>query len=160
MAKTDRTPGKAAIVRQLMSAPIAICRPESDLAAAAKMMWDHDCGFLPVVNSAGAVAGVVTDRDICMATATRRLLPEQISATQAMSSHVRACLPDDTVTEALATMKTFQVRRLPVIDADGRLQGVISVNDIVLAAKGVAATDIVSALAAICAHRQLDVADE
>lgn len=160
MAKTDSATGKTAIVRNLMSAPTAICRPDSDLAAAAKLMWDHDCGFLPVVNAAGTVAGVVTDRDICMATATRRLLPEHISAAQAMSGHVHACLPDDAVTDALAAMKTFQVRRLPVIDANGRLQGVISLNDIALATKGVAATDVVSALAGICAHRQLDVAAE
>jgi CBS domain-containing protein len=128
------------------------------LAAAAKLMWDGDCGFLPVVDAAGTVAGVLTDRDICMATATRRLLPEHISAAQVMTSPVHACLEDDTLGDVLEVMKKSQVRRLPVIDANGRLRGVISMNDIVLARPAVPAKDIVSALAGICAHRHLEAA--
>jgi len=146
-------------VRDVMSAPAETCRPETDLAAVAKLMWDHDCGFVPVVGAAGALVGVITDRDICIATTTRRLLPEHISAAQAMSSPIHACLPTDTTSEALATMKQFRIRRLAVIDKDGHLRGVISLNDIVLASerKGEpAAKDIVSALAGICAHRSIE----
>ncbi len=91
-------------------------------------MWDHDCGFVPIVDAAGRVAGVVTDRDICI---------------------------------ALAEMKRFRVRRLPVVTADGTLQGIVSMNDIVLASEqreGPAPADIVSTLAAICAHRGVTAA--
>lgn len=145
-------------VKDTMSTPAATCRPDTDLAAVARLMWDHDCGFVPVIGASGAVIGVVTDRDICMATATRRLLPEHISAGQTMASPVHTCMPTDRASDALATMKQFRIRRLPVVDANGHLQGVTSMNDIVLAseAKGEpGAKDVVATLAAICSHRTL-----
>jgi CBS domain-containing protein len=155
----EETGERAMKARDVMSHPPCTCGPNTDLAAVAKIMWDHDCGFVPVVDASGMVAGVVTDRDICMATSTRRLLPEHISAAQAMTAPIHACLSDDGIKDVLATMKQFRIRRVPVIDADGRLQGVISLNDIVLASSGKRepqASDIVSAMAAICAHRQIE----
>ena len=149
-------------VKQIMTNHIATSRPETDLAAISKLMWDRDCGFVPVVDAAGKVVGVITDRDICIASATRRLLPEQITAEQAMKRPpIHSSQPEDTIEKALATMKQFQVRRLPVIAADGTLKGIISMNDIVLTAQqkeGPMPADIVSALAAICAHRPAKVA--
>ena len=67
-------------VRALMTSDVETCRPDTDLAAVARAMWDRDCGFIPVIDAAGALRGVVTDRDICIASATRRLLPEYMSA--------------------------------------------------------------------------------
>ena len=147
--------------RDLMSQPPYTCAPNADLATVAQLMWDHDCGFVPVVDASGIVAGAVTDRDICIATATRRLLPEHIVASQVMTTPIRACLSDDSVSDVLAMMKDFRIRRVPVIDANGRLQGVISLNDIVLAAtgkRGPRASEVVSTMAAICAHRQIETA--
>lgn len=148
-------------VRELMSTNVHACQPDTDLGTVAGMMWDHDCGFIPVVNAAGDVLGVITDRDICIAAATRRLPPERISAAQTMSGHVRACLADDPISTALKTMKQFKVRRLPVIDSDGTLRGIISMNDIARAAevnKAVPAKDVLSALAGICEPRSLSMA--
>jgi CBS domain-containing protein len=144
--------------RDVMTVDVQSCRTDTDLAAVAKLMWDHDCGIVPVVNPAGAVVGVVTDRDICIATTTRRLLPERISAAQAMHSPVHTCLADDSIESVLATMKQFKVRRLPVVGPNGGLAGIVSMNDIVLASerrKEPAFDQVVSTLAAICAHRSL-----
>lgn len=149
-------------VKQIMATDTATAQPDTNLAAISKLMWDRDCGFVPVVDAAGKVVGVLTDRDICIASATRRLPPEQIPAAQAMRRPpVHITQPEATIENALATMKQFQVRRLPVIDADGTLKGVVSMNDIVLASQqkeGPAMADVVSALAAICAHRPVAVA--
>ena len=149
-------------VKQVMTTDIATCRPDTNLAVVAKLMWDKDCGFVPVVDAAGKVAGVITDRDICIASATRRLLPDQIAAAQAMRRPpVHTTQPEEAIEKALATMKQFQVRRLPVIAADGTLKGVVSMNDIVLAAQqkeGPAPADIVSTLSAICAHGPAKIA--
>jgi CBS domain-containing protein len=147
--------------RDVMSQPPYTCGPNTDLATVAKIMWDHDCGFVPVVDASGSVTGAVTDRDICIATSTRRLLPEHISAAQAMTSPIHACLPDDDINDVLATMKQSQIRRLPVIGADGRLRGVISLNDIVLAStdkREPRAADVIATMAAICAHRRIAAA--
>jgi CBS domain-containing protein len=142
--------------RDLMSTPPQACQPTTDLAAIAHLMWDYDCGFVPVVEADGRLAGVITDRDICIAAATRRHLPERIAASQAMSTSVHACLPDDDVTSVLSAMGRYQVRRLPVVDTHGRLQGVVSMNDVVRAvgkAGAPTATAVVDALAGICAPR-------
>ena len=143
-------------IKQIMTAKVATCRPESDLASVAKLMWDNDCGFVPVIDTAGRVLGVLTDRDICIASATRRLLPEQIKAIDAMTRAVQTCLADDSIETVLAAMKQYRVRRLPIVGTDGTLKGVVSMNDIVMAAdkrQGPEAGAIVSALAGICAHR-------
>lgn len=147
--------------RDVMSTPPQTCQPGTDLAAVTKLMWDKDCGFVPVVDAAGRLAGVVTDRDICVAAATKRQPPERIAASQAMSPGVHACLPGDTLDSVLGAMAKFQVRRLPVIDADGQLLGVVSMNDIVRAVGrrgGPSASAVVSALSAVCAPRTLEVA--
>jgi CBS domain-containing protein len=149
-------------IKQIMTADIATGRPDTNLAVVAKLMWDCDCGFVPIVDSAGKVAGVITDRDICIASATRRLLPEQITAAEAMRRPpIHTVQPEDTPEKALATMKQFHVRRLPVIAADGTLKGVISMNDLVLASQqkeGPVPAEITTTLAAICAHRPAKVA--
>ena len=145
-------------VRDIMTTDVQACRPDTDLAAVAKLMWDHDCGFVPVVDPRGAVGGPITDRDICIAAGTRGLPPQHIAAFQTMGGPVRACLPDDTLTNVLATMKQFKVRRLPVIDANGLLKGIVSMNDIMLATertKGPALKEIVATMAAICEHRAI-----
>ncbi|MEW6544882.1 MAG: CBS domain-containing protein [Nitrospirota bacterium] len=59
-------------VRDVMTSPVQYCAPETNPAEAATKMWDSDCGILPVVDSTGRVVGLITDRDICMAAATRR----------------------------------------------------------------------------------------
>jgi CBS domain-containing protein len=58
-------------VQDIMTQEVQCCGPDTNLAAAAKMMWDSDCGALPVVNIEGHLLGVITDRDICRAAATR-----------------------------------------------------------------------------------------
>lgn len=153
--------GRPMTVSEVMSTPVHTCQPDTDLAQVAHVMWEHDCGFVPVVDAGGLVVGVITDRDICIATATRRLLPEHMSAGQTMARSLHACLPDDGLDAALSAMKQAQVRRLPVVDARGHLVGVLSMNDIVRAAGrrgGPAASAVVGTLSGICAPRRVETA--
>jgi CBS domain-containing protein len=145
-------------LRDVMTTDVETCRPETDLASVVKMMWDRDCGFIPVVDVARTLRGVLTDRDICIASATRRVLPEYMTARQVMTHPVHACLPGDDVSEALRAMRQYKVRRMPVIDSNGIVRGVVSMNDIVLACEqglGPDPKEVISALAAICVHRVL-----
>jgi CBS domain-containing protein len=143
-------------VQDLMSAPARSCQPETNLVSVIGLMWDHDCGFVPVVDGTGEIVGAITDRDICVAAATCCLLTEQIAAAHIMSQPVYVCRIDDTIEQALAIMKLCRIRRLPVVDGHRRLLGVLSITDLVRNAgeKGApTSTAVVAALAAIGARR-------
>jgi CBS domain-containing protein len=119
-------------VADVMTKSPAYGSPQTNLAAAVEILWKHNCGVLPIVNSQEKVVGLVTDRDICVALGTRNRLPSEITVSEVASGKVVACKPDDDLRAALATMAKAKVRRLPVIDATGKLQGVLSIDDVVL----------------------------
>jgi len=144
----------------IMTRDVQSCRPEANLAQAAALMWDYDCGAMPVVDDSNRVIGIITDRDIAIAAATKGRRATDISVGEVMSGNVYACARDEDVKSALKTMRRERVRRLPVIGGDGRLAGILSVNDIVLHAeegKGkqapeISYDDIVSTFKAVCEH--------
>lgn len=148
-------------VLEIMMGTPYFCHPESNLGEAAELMWKGNCGFLPVVGSEGNVVGVVTDRDICIALGTRGRPPGEVVVADVMLKKVYSCAPEDDVRVALGTMRDGRVRRLPVVAKEGRLVGVISVDDVLLRAETasvgkagrVSAEEIVSALRAISAHQ-------
>src|SRR4051812_27450098 len=112
-------------VRALATTQVHTCSAEDSLARAAELMWEHDCGVVPVTQDS-RVVGLVTDRDICMATYTQGRPPAEIRVGDVMSKGVHACSPDDSVASALSQMAAKRVRRLPVIDSDGRLIGILA----------------------------------
>ncbi|MDE3155444.1 MAG: CBS domain-containing protein [Acidobacteriota bacterium] len=118
-------------VRDLMVRTVVSCTADTTLAQAAELMHAHNCGALPVVDAAGRVYGMVTDRDICMGVAPRHLPPAHIAVREVMAHRVHACGPDDDVLVTLATMRGHGVRRLPVIDDSGHLEGIVSVSDVI-----------------------------
>jgi CBS domain-containing protein len=122
-------------VRRIMTSNVAACSPDTILSAAAGLMWHYDCGVIPVIDENRKVVGVITDRDICMAAAMSNQPASQIVVSEIISGEVFACAPEDEVSEALATMQRRQVLRLPVVDRGGTLQGILSMNDIVLRAE-------------------------
>ena len=150
-------------VQDIMTSDVRCCGPDTNLAAAAKMMWDSDCGALPVLNVQGQVMGMITDRDICMAAATKNKPASDITVWETVSGIAQTCHLSDDVHTALDIMKREKVRRLPVVDEDGILQGIVAINDFVLLAgeaKGGKAPalsyeDVVRTMKAISAHRVL-----
>jgi CBS domain-containing protein len=147
-------------VQDFMTHGVRTVRPQDSLAAAAKAMWDGDCGALPVVDGE-RVAAMLTDRDICMAAYTQGRQLAEIPVATAMSKRLVTCRANDAVGVAEARMREHQVRRLPVIDARQRLVGILSLNDIALLAaeesargqREVTAEEVGATLAAICRHR-------
>ncbi len=126
-------------------------------------MWDSDCGALPVLNAQGRVMGMITDRDICMAAATKNKPPSEITVWETTSGKAYTCQLSDDVHTALDIMKRERVRRLPVVDEDGVFQGIIAMNDFLLVAQeargrglpAVSYEDVVNTMKAISAHRML-----
>ena len=119
-------------VEQLMTKTVSSCLPDDTTNQAARIMWEHDCGFVPVVecHESERVVGVVTDRDICIAAYTKNRPLDQIRLRDLMSTDIRACRASDEVSEAEHTMRSAQVHRLPVLDDAGQLLGVLSLADV------------------------------
>jgi len=139
-------------IEQIMTPSPVTCGLSDNLAEVVERMWDANCGIVPVVDDAGHVIGVITDRDICIASATRGRAPGEIGAEDMQRKPVVCCRPDDDVRTALRLMTVHRVRRLPVTTDEGILHGVVSLDDIALAAgtrTTVSAADVLSAMKAI-----------
>ena len=151
-------------VAEIMKVDVEICAPDDNLAAAASRMWDADIGCLPVVSADGRVVGMVTDRDICMAALTRGQALREVPVSVAMATEILFCSPEATLVEAEEIMRSGQVRRLPVIDSDGSLAGIVSLNDLARLAgremgrknRDLSAQEVAATLAAISAPRQMN----
>jgi CBS domain-containing protein len=143
-------------VKDIMTSDPVTCTPRTTLASAAHLMWEADCGVLPVVHD-GKLVGVVTDRDMFIALATRDRRASTMAVGEVLNRPVLTCGPEDDVHDAMATMKRSHVRRLPVVGFGDTVLGVISMNDIVLATTGAArelrSDEVVETFQSICAHQ-------
>lgn len=113
-----------------MSAAPATCSPSDSLNAAAQIMWEEDCGVVPVVDSAGTLVGIITDRDICMACYTQGKPPAEITVASAMSQAAYGVRLEATLAQVIDVMKTRRVRRVPILSPDGHLLGIVSLADL------------------------------
>ena len=119
-------------VKEVMTKAVRTCTPETNLAEAARSMWMGNCGVLPVIDDRSEVAGMITDRDICIATGCRRRDPATILVGEVVTKQAYACSPYSDVVEALEIMRQKDVRRLPVLDSTGKLCGLLSMDDVAL----------------------------
>jgi CBS domain-containing protein len=122
-------PSKAP-VHDIMRVRVFTCSLDDTLHRAAQIMWEKDCGCLPVIDSSRHVHAVITDRDICMAALTQGVALAATQVSSAMSRSLAVCSPDDSVGAAEELMRDRQIRRVPVVDASGMLVGMISLGDI------------------------------
>lgn len=144
-------------IKEAMSQPVVTCPASATLDNAARLMWEYDCGVVPVIDENGRLAGVVTDRDICMAAYTQGKPLHAIAVTSAMARDVVTVNAGEPVETAEHLMSERQVRRLPVLDGDSQLVGIVSMNDLArLAARSKRSAvdrELVSTLAAVCQPR-------
>lgn len=118
-------------VKELMSHHSQTCSMGSNLEQVSLSMWNGDFGVMPVIDDQQHVIGVITDRDIAMATALQHRTSSQICVGDVVhQTSVVTCTPEDDVELALEHMETAKVRRLPVTDTDGHLAGMLSLADI------------------------------
>jgi CBS domain-containing protein len=143
-----------------MTHTVHTCSPETSMNEAAYQMWAGDYGVLPVVDPDRRVVGMITDRDMFMGAHFQGKRLEDMTVADSMSRYVYSCLTSDPIEEVIRTMGDKGVRRIPVLDQQGKLAGILSLND--LARHLVALGDrersrltarFVEALAAICESR-------
>jgi CBS domain-containing protein len=141
--------------QEIMVEPIITCQSTESLADAARKLWDHDCGALPIVNDEGILVGMLTDRDICMAALTQGKLLPDMAIPHAMSKVVYAVTATTPVREVKELMAVQQIRRVPVVDAKGKPIGIITANDLIRAASrsGEGMTKVLQTMASICHPR-------
>lgn len=119
-------------VEKIMSRHVATCTPRDSLQQAARLMWDGDCGCLPVIAPGGVLVGMITDRDICMAALFQGKALRDITVEETMAKKVLTCRASDEVKDAQQLMENEQIRRLPVVGNQGELIGILSIADLVL----------------------------
>jgi CBS domain-containing protein len=119
-------------IAEVMTPGPITCTPDTSVAEAAHLMWEGDCGVLPVVSDR-VLQGVVTDRDLFIALGTRDAKASALTVGSVTRRSPVTCMPRDDVHQAMGKMKTHRVRRLPVVDKDGTLVGIVSMNDLLLA---------------------------
>jgi len=120
-------------VAELMSQDLACCRPETSLQDVARMMAEHDCGSIPVIEERGGqriLRGIVTDRDIVCRTIAQGINPLEATAADCMSTPCHTVNMGDEVDEVCHTMEEHQVRRVPVVDDSGNCCGIVAQADL------------------------------
>jgi len=117
-------------VADIMTREVATCAAGDSLNRAAQLMWERRCGAIPVVDQDGRAAGLLTDRDVCMAAYTQGRRLDDVTVDTAMSRPARTCTPTASAEEAEDLMMAYAVRRLVVVDSDGRVAGVVSIDDV------------------------------
>ena len=119
-------------VKDLMTADPSCCTMDTSLEEVARMMVQCDCGEIPVIERQDLrkVVGVVTDRDIVTRVVAQGLNPLALTAAAAMSSPAVTIKDHDEVDEVIRVMETHQIRRVPVVDQNGEICGIVSLADI------------------------------
>jgi CBS domain-containing protein len=146
-------------VNDVMVKNVKVCRPEQNLAEVTATMWDSCCGALPVLDSCGRVQGMITDRDICIALGTRDMRASELMVKDVSLPRFFSCMGEDDALVALRTMVAQNVRRLPVVDLNGGVTGILSIDDLILSAerepagRGISYDDVVEAVKAILNRR-------
>jgi CBS domain-containing protein len=143
-------------VRDIMTQPATTCVPDTSIAIAANLMEEHDCGVLPVVDGRRRLVGLVTDRDLLLAAAGARRNKSVGTVREAMNTSVATCFPADDLSVAVNKMRTEGVRRLPVVDHDRHVIGLLSIDDVVrwgVQADGLTAAEVVATFEGICERR-------
>lgn len=142
-------------IKNLMTSPAVTVQPNDTLAHAANLLWNHDCGALPVVDKEGRVGAMVTDRDVCIAAWSNGKPLAELRVRDAMSKSVVTARADDSLGLAVDRMAMHQLHRLPIVDEHERPVGILSLND--LARRGDKDPEVgkraLQALAAVCRLR-------
>ncbi|HKP01563.1 MAG TPA: CBS domain-containing protein [Nitrospiraceae bacterium] len=119
-------------IQEVMTPNPMCCMPENTSTRAALIMRELNVGIVPVVKSSTdqSLVGVVTDRDLCLGVVAMDRHPQAVQVRQCMSTNMIACQPDEDIHRAARLMEEHQVRRIPVIDTQGRLLGMVSTADL------------------------------
>lgn len=116
-------------IAEIMSRDVQLASPQQSLQEAARMMAELDVGAIPVADN-DRLVGMLTDRDICVRAVAAGRSPKECKVGEIMSADVKYVFEDETTEDLARNMSTLQVRRMPVLDRDKRLVGIVSIGDL------------------------------
>src|SRR6185437_88608 len=121
-------------ISEVMTPDPACCAVDDTAQTAAIVMRELNIGIIPVVDNetSNRLVGVVTDRDLCMDVIAEGLNPNSVLLANCMVTQVVCCRPDEDMETVLKLMQEYQVRRIPVVDEDNRIAGIVTTADMVL----------------------------
>ncbi len=120
------------LIKDVMTRTPVCCAPKDKLDTVAKLMVEHECGEIPVCEGF-RVVGVVTDRDITCRAVAAGMNPAVVSVREVMTKAVHTVLPEDPIDAAIELMEEHRIRRVPVVDWNGKIVGLVSATDLVAA---------------------------
>lgn len=120
---------RRATIGQVMTRDVEVIAPEQSVQRAAQMMDELNVGSLPVCNR-GTLVGIVTDRDITIRATAAGLAPAQTRVSEVMSEPTRWCTQEQSIGDVMQQMGGVQIRRLPVLDQQQRIVGIVSLGDL------------------------------
>ena len=115
-------------IDEIMTRDVRGISPNETLGTAAQIMWENDCGAVPVIEADGRLVGIVTDRDVCMAAQLQGAPLHELRVSSAMARDVKTCSARDTPVTVQAIMQQNKIRRVPVVDELGRLVGIVTLG--------------------------------
>ena len=118
-------------LQDVMTKQVTTCRPETNLAIASALMWENDCAALPVLDEAGRLVGILTDRDVCIALGTRNARASDVAVRDVVEMPPLSCKSTDDVATGLNVLLSTKIRLLPVVNDAGTLEGMVSIDNIV-----------------------------
>ena len=136
-------------VKKAMTRNIGTCKANESLAHAVGIMWQKDCGVVPIVNEENAAIGIITDRDVSVAVAARNRTASEIMIGDVINGKPISCSQEDSVKSALKKMRKHKVKRLPVLEKNGTLVGVITIADLLRLKKKSLKKSLIKTLEAI-----------
>ncbi len=122
-------------VKKLMKTNVGYCNFADDLTKAAEIMRSKDCGAVPIVDDEKKLVGIITDRDICLAVAEFDKKPSEIKISEVVKGIIFTCSADDDLKTVLKKMKRVKVKRLPVVDKNKKIVGILSITDFLNSSK-------------------------
>lgn len=119
-------------ISEIMTRDVQLASPKQTVQQAAKLMADLGCGCIPVADN-DRLVGMLTDRDICVRAVAAGKTPGRCKVGEVMSAEVKYVFEDETTEDLARNMSTLQVRRMPVLNRDKRLVGIVSLGDLATA---------------------------
>lgn len=121
--------------KDVMTKYIKMCRPESTMKDCLQIMKDLNCGAVPIVNENSVIQGIVTDRDIAIKGVLEGKNIERSQIQEIMTRNVITSHENDDIDHTIQLMKENKIRRIPIVDSQNKLKGIVSLGDIAVISK-------------------------